>query len=132
MWDYERAFLTPSSHQAADTNDDKWCEEYFVKQTDALDLVYLTQISGVTGKTHASAHTNPNTIPSKPGNGIIAKYYLKYDWFDKSKDFEKDNGEKRWRCTPRLLFSWILLAYAPCSISHSPGDPIPIHPKLLR
>ena len=64
MWDYEKAFLTPSSHQAADTNDDKWCEEYFVKQTDALDLVYLTQISGIAGKTHASVQIPTQYPPS--------------------------------------------------------------------
>ena len=63
VWDYEKAFLTPSSHQAADTNDDKWCEEYFVKQTDALDFIYLTQISGITGKTHAPRFSrNPSAI----------------------------------------------------------------------
>ena len=58
------AFLTPSSHQAVDTNDDKLCEEYFVKQTDVLDLVYLTQISGITGKTHASVQIPTQYPPS--------------------------------------------------------------------
>ena len=73
-----RGIITsPFQHPTWTPNDDKLCTGYFVKLTDAVDLMYLTQISGITGKTLSPCFSkNPSTMSMTHGNIATLNFFL--------------------------------------------------------